>query len=205
MAPVSFRAEGASARLRLISTELIVYLTHIATDKPSTVPGGSMSGVLRARGPFRRRRHSHVEIKGPRAKQFSQVPRVADSIVGFSWDIPANQAGENTPSHLHPKRAAPAERKFDIGLSAPRLKSRLFLSVTVAARRHRHCQPACYRAEGIPAAPRFQSVHASMAKRSGKLELLWMAPATQAPVSSSCSHRSRGRHTGPDYRRRRNR
>jgi hypothetical protein len=67
------------------------------------------------------------EIKGAKGDTVaSGFAAIIDSVAGFSWDIPAAQAGgEYTVRVLHPT-ALPAERKFDIrSYRAPRLKSQI--------------------------------------------------------------------------------
>src|SRR5256712_11775752 len=99
------------------------------------------------------------EIKGPKGDTVaSGLSAIIDSTVGFSWDIPANQAGgEYTVRIFYPSGDAPAERKFDIrAYRAPRLKSQIVFvrdgygpGDTVAANLH------VERAEGgIPAGAR---------------------------------------------------
>src|SRR5437867_4785515 len=113
------------------------YLTHIATDKPIYRTGEKLyvrGVVLRAddHSPITdtqgSTRTASFEIKGPKGDTVaSGVSAMIDSIVGFSWDIPATQAGgEYTVRILNPSGDAPAERKFDIrAYRAPRLKSQI--------------------------------------------------------------------------------
>src|SRR6266850_3220408 len=108
------------------------YLTHVATDKPIYRTGEKLyvrAVVLRANGhsPMTSPGTASFEIKGPKGDTVaSGGAAIIDSIVGFSWDIPASQAGgEYTVRIFHPS-AAPAERKFDIrAYRAPRLKSQI--------------------------------------------------------------------------------
>ena len=68
------------------------------------------------------------EIKGPKGDTVtSGVSAIIDSVAGFSWDIPAGQAGgEYTVRISHPAADGRAERKFDIrAYRAPRLKSQI--------------------------------------------------------------------------------
>src|SRR5262249_46925731 len=68
------------------------------------------------------------DIKGPKGDTVaSGVSTIIDSVVGFSWDVPASQTGgEYTVRISHPSNDAPAERKFDIrSYRAPRLKSQI--------------------------------------------------------------------------------
>src|SRR5262249_25077725 len=99
------------------------------------------------------------EIKGPKGDTVtSGMSSIIDSVAGFSWDIPADQAGgEYTVLISHPSADAPAERKFDIrSYRAPRLKSQIIFvrdgygpGDTVAANLH------VERAEGgVPAGAR---------------------------------------------------
>jgi uncharacterized protein YfaS (alpha-2-macroglobulin family) len=109
------------------------YLTHVTTDKPIYRTGEKLyvRGVM-----LRTEGHAPgatgtatFEIKGPKGETVSTgIARIVDSIVGFSWDIPASQAGgEYTVRILHPATGdTPAERKFDIrAYRAPRLKSQI--------------------------------------------------------------------------------
>jgi uncharacterized protein YfaS (alpha-2-macroglobulin family) len=109
------------------------YLTHIATDKPIYRTGeklyvrgvmlGSEGHAPGATGT------ANFEIKGPKGETVtSGMTQIVDSVAGFSWDIPATQAGgEYTVRIFHPSTGdAPAERKFDIrAYRAPRLKSQI--------------------------------------------------------------------------------
>jgi len=113
------------------------YLTHVSTDKPIYRIGEKVyvrgvvlradthSAVDNARGSIGA---ASFEIKGPKgdlvASGFSEM---IDSVVGFSWDIPAGQAGgEYTVRVSTPSSDAPAERKFDIrAYRAPRLKTQI--------------------------------------------------------------------------------
>jgi hypothetical protein len=109
------------------------FLTHVTTDKPIYRTGEKVyvRGILL-------RADSHTpgasgtvrfEIKGPKGDTVaSGISPIADSIVGFSWDIPAAQAGgEYTARIFHPESGdVPGERKFDIRVyRAPRLKSQI--------------------------------------------------------------------------------
>src|SRR5262245_2837266 len=96
------------------------YLTHVTTDKPIYRTGEKLyvrAVVLRANGhsPMTNPGTATFEIKGPKGDTVaSGVSEILDSTVGFSWDIPAGQAGgEYTVRIFHPL-GAPAERKFDI-------------------------------------------------------------------------------------------
>jgi hypothetical protein len=143
------------------------YLTHVATDKPIYRTGEKLyvrAVVLRASGhsPVNSPGTASFEIKSPKGDTVaSGVSAIIDSVVGFSWDIPASQpGGEYTVRILHASGAtagAPAERQFDIrAYRAPRLKSQIVFvrdgygpGDTVAANLHAE------RAEGgIPAGAR---------------------------------------------------
>jgi hypothetical protein len=142
------------------------YLTYVSTDKPIYRTGEKVyvrAVVLQT--------DSHVpdatgtasyEIKGPKGDTITNgFSTITDSIVGFSWDIPATQpGGEYTIRIAHPLTGdAPAIRKFDIrAYRAPRLKSQIVFvrdgygpGDTVAANLH------VDRAEGgVPAGARVE-------------------------------------------------
>jgi hypothetical protein len=121
------------------------YLTHVSTDKPIYRTGEklfvrgvvlSADGHLPIQAPGTntaannpQSSTAYVEIKGPKGDTVaSGFSRIADSTIGFSWDIPASQAGgEYTVIVSHPYTGdAPAERKFDIrAYRPPRLKSQI--------------------------------------------------------------------------------
>ena len=110
------------------------YLTHVSTDKPIYRPGEKLyvRGVVlsaEGHGPVAAADTAIFEIKGPKGDTVtSGFSRVVDSVVGFSWSIPAGQpGGEYTVRIIHPSTGdAPAERKFDIrAYRAPRLKSQI--------------------------------------------------------------------------------
>src|SRR5438046_6399907 len=68
-----------------------------------------------------------LQIEGPKGDIVaSGASTIIDSVVGFSWEIPASQAGgEYTVRVLNPL-GTPSERKFDIrAYRAPRLKSQI--------------------------------------------------------------------------------
>lgn len=97
------------------------YLTHVATDKPVYRTGEKLyvrGAVLRADGHIPDAAGTaNFEIQGPKGETVdSGVAGIVDSIVGFSWDVPAGQAGgEYTVRITHPVTGyAPGERKFDI-------------------------------------------------------------------------------------------
>jgi uncharacterized protein YfaS (alpha-2-macroglobulin family) len=141
------------------------YLTHVSTDKPIYQTGEKLyvrGIVLRADGhtPANPTNPAYIEIKGPKGDTVaSGSSTIIDSVMGFSWNIPASQAGgEYTVRASSPFTGdAPAERKFDIrAYRAPRLKSQIVFvrdgygpGDTVAANLH------VDRAEGgIPAGAR---------------------------------------------------
>src|SRR6185295_1424732 len=108
------------------------YLMHVSTDKPIYRTGEKLyvrGVILRALGhsPMTSPGTASFEVKGPKGDTVaSGAAAMIDSVVGFSWDIPASQAGgEYTVRIFHPS-SAPAERKFDIrAYRAPRLKSQI--------------------------------------------------------------------------------
>src|SRR6266403_342007 len=116
------------------------YQAHVATDKPIYRTGEKVyvrGVVLRAEG------HSPMasspgstgtasfEIKGPKGDTVaSGASAIIDSVAGFSWDIPASQAGGEYTVRIFQASGGlaspPAERKFDIrAYRAPRLKSQI--------------------------------------------------------------------------------
>src|SRR5262249_28557388 len=108
---------------------------HVSTDKPIYRTGERLyvRGVLlRADGhtPMTTRlsETAAFEIKGPKGDTVaSGNAAIVDSVAGFSWDIPAAQAGGQYTVHLsHPSADGRAERKFDFrAYRAPRLKSQI--------------------------------------------------------------------------------
>src|SRR5262245_16929833 len=130
-------APPASERSAGNPGDLDLYMLHVTTDKPIYRSGEKVyvrAVVLRADG------HSPIvsvsgswgpasfEIRGPKGDAVASGPSaMTDSVVGFSWEIPAGQAGgEYTIRVSHPSGVAPAERKFDIrSYRAPRLKSQI--------------------------------------------------------------------------------
>jgi len=110
------------------------YLTHVSTDKPIYRTGEKLyvrGVVLRADGhvPANPANPAYIEIKGPKGDTVaSGISTIVDSVMGFSWEIPASQAGgEYIVRISNPFTGdAPAERKFDIrAYRAPRLKSQI--------------------------------------------------------------------------------
>jgi hypothetical protein len=109
------------------------FLTHVSTDKPIYRAGEKLyvRGVIlgaEGRGPTAAA-SADFEIKGPKGDiAASGRSAIADSVVGFAWEIPAGRAGgEYTVRITHPYTGyAAAERKFDIrAYRAPRLKSQI--------------------------------------------------------------------------------
>jgi alpha-2-macroglobulin-like protein len=108
------------------------YLTHVSTDKPIYRTGEKLyvrAVVLRANGhaPMNDPGTASFEIKGPKGDTvISAGAAIIDSVAGFTWDIPAAQAGGEYTVRIFHRLAAPAERKFDIrAYRAPRLKSQI--------------------------------------------------------------------------------
>jgi hypothetical protein len=75
------------------------YLTHVSTDKPIYRTGEKLyvrGVVLRADGhtPANPTSPAYIEIKGPKGDTVaSGSSTIVDSVLGFSWNIPASQAG----------------------------------------------------------------------------------------------------------------
>ena len=114
------------------------YLTHLSTDKPIYRAGETVfvrGVVLDAfdHTPLPEdengRANPMVEIKDPKgAVVVSGQSRMADSTVGFSWEVPEGQAGgEYTIKVTYPWSGhAPAERTFDIrAYRPPRIKTQI--------------------------------------------------------------------------------
>jgi len=110
------------------------FLTYVSTDKPIYRTGEKLyvRGVLlRADGhvPANSTNPVYIEIKGPKGDTVaSGSSTIVDSVMGFSWNIPASQTGgEYTVRVSNPFTGdAPAERKFDVrAYRAPRLKSQI--------------------------------------------------------------------------------
>ncbi len=112
------------------------YLTYLSTDKPiyrigETVyaRGVILHQVTRQPRPAEPRVPALVEIKGPKGDVIASGPaEVADSVLGFQWTVPENQAGgEYVLRVMQPLMGdPPAERKFEIrAYRAPRLKSQI--------------------------------------------------------------------------------
>jgi len=112
------------------------YLTALSTDKPIYQAGEKVfvRGVLLHafnRTPLieNEQAQAFIEIKGPKGDTVaSGYAGTQDSVFGFSWEVPKDQAGgEYTLCVTYPREGhAPAERKFDIRqYRAPRLKSQI--------------------------------------------------------------------------------
>ncbi|NQT51013.1 A-macroglobulin complement component, partial [bacterium] len=111
------------------------YLTALSTDKPIYRPGEKVyirGVVLHAmdRKPLKDGRiHGFVEIKGPKGDTVaSGHASGADSVFGFAWPVPKEQAGgEYSIKVTYPNYGFPtSERKFDIrAYRPPRLRSQI--------------------------------------------------------------------------------
>ena len=110
------------------------YLTHVSTDKPMYRPGEKVyiRGVMLHQAthkPLAQQSMASVEINGPKGDVVaSGNAQSEDGAIGFSWDVPQEQAGgEYTVKISHPWTGdAPAVRKFDVrSYRAPRLKSQI--------------------------------------------------------------------------------
>lgn len=112
------------------------YLTHVSTDKPIYRPAETVfvRGVVlhhATRKPLdpNTQVNSLVEIRGPKGDVVaSGYAALEDSVLGFSWQIPAEQAGgQYTVKVQHAWTGdPPAERQFEVrAYRAPRLKSQI--------------------------------------------------------------------------------
>jgi alpha-2-macroglobulin-like protein len=112
------------------------YTIHVATDKPIYRTGEKLyvrAVALSATDhfPMTSPGTASFEIKGPKGDTVSSgASAIIDSVAGFSWEIPASQAGgEYTVRIFYASGAVmspAAERKFDIrAYRAPRLKSQI--------------------------------------------------------------------------------
>src|SRR5262245_15179868 len=96
------------------------YLTHIATDKPIYRSGERLyvrAVMLQAVGHMPGAAGiANFEIKGPKGNTVtSGFATVTDSVAGFSWTIPSDQAGGEYTIRVNSGNGdPPAERKFDI-------------------------------------------------------------------------------------------
>jgi alpha-2-macroglobulin-like protein len=110
------------------------YRTYVSTDKPLYRPGeqvlarGLMLEAIHST-PHPSIQQAQLEIRGPKGDVVtSAMVQTQDSVWGYSWTIPAEQAGgEYTLKVTYPwSGEAPAERKFDVrAYRAPRLKSQI--------------------------------------------------------------------------------
>ena len=153
------------------------------------------------------------EIKGPKGDTVtSGASAIIDSVVGFSWDIPASQAGgEYTVRIFHPS-GAPAERKFDIrAYRAPRLKSQIvFVRDGYGPGRYGCRQPPCRtrrrrhsrRSQSVRHCPRGWRRH--MERRNHRRWFRQRRRHLQAARSYS-ARRRRHRHDHSGWRNRRDR
>src|ERR1051326_2544719 len=108
------------------------YLTHVSTDKPIYRTGEKIyvrAVVLEPNShyPMTNPGTASFEVKGPKGDTVaSGAAAIIDSVAGFSWDIPLNQAGGEYTVRVFNPSNVPAERKFDIrAYRAPRLKSQI--------------------------------------------------------------------------------
>lgn len=112
------------------------YLTHLSTDKPLYKPGETMyvRGMVlhyatRKPLPKKMQLQAAFTVTGPKGDSVaSGWVNSQDSVLGFQWKVPEEQAGgEYTMKVTYPGNGhAPGERKFDIrAYRAPRLKSQI--------------------------------------------------------------------------------
>src|SRR5262245_41996804 len=108
------------------------YQMHVTTDKPIYRTGEKLyvrAILLRAmdHSPMGAAGTAAFEIRGPKGDVVtSGVSSIVDSIVGFSWEIPAAQAGGEYAVRILQPSGPAAERKFDVRTyRAPRLKSQI--------------------------------------------------------------------------------
>jgi hypothetical protein len=129
-----------SPRGRFATTETMGgeqrYSTHLSTDKPTYRPEETIHfrGVLLHQATHKPLADGQqvvglVEIHGPKGDIVaSGTAQTQDSVLGFSWLVPKEQAGgEYTAKVSYPGSGhAPAERKFEIrNYRPPRLKSQI--------------------------------------------------------------------------------
>jgi hypothetical protein len=110
------------------------YLTLVSTDKPLYRPGeqvlarGLMLEAIHHK-PSPAQQQAMIEIRGPKGDIVTSARvQTQDSVWGYSWTVPPEQAGgEYTLKVSYPfSGEAPAERKFDVrAYRAPRLKSQI--------------------------------------------------------------------------------
>lgn len=111
------------------------YLTFMSTDKPVYRPGEKVyvRGVILDAANHKpmpnNSANATIEIEGPKGDSIATgSAQAADSVWGFAWEVPAEQAGgEYTARVTYPWDGhAPSERKFEIrAYRAPRLKSQI--------------------------------------------------------------------------------
>ncbi len=121
------------------------FLAHVSTDKPIYRPGEmvyvrsvvlhAMTRVPLEMGPPKGRRRApwlnqaFIEIKDPKGAVVVRASaETRDSVSGFGWQVPADQAGgEYTARVTYPSLGIPpAERKFDVRVyRAPRLRTQI--------------------------------------------------------------------------------
>ena len=135
-------APGAAdgPRSRFATTETLGgelrYSTHLSTDKPTYRPEETIHfrGVLLHQATHKPLADGQqviglVEIHGPKGDIVaSGTAQTQDSVLGFSWLVPKEQAGgEYTAKVSYPSSGhAPAERKFEIrNYRPPRLKCQI--------------------------------------------------------------------------------
>ncbi len=131
-APAAPAAKPSDLTTTLGGTER--YLTHVSTDKPIYRPGEHVyvRGVTLhaiSNKPLPSEVSSTIEITGPKGDVVaSGVSPTENSVLGFEWTIPENQAGgQYTVKVSQPWTGdAPSERKFDIrAYRPPRLRSQI--------------------------------------------------------------------------------
>lgn len=133
-------AEQVTKHKKIADTETLGgkerFLTFVSTDKPIYKGGEKVyvRGVLLNAGnhkplPDAQATNATIQIKGPKGDSVaSGNVQTQDSAWGFSWEVPAEQAGgEYTALVTYPWEGhAPSERKFEIrAYRAPRLKSQI--------------------------------------------------------------------------------
>ncbi len=112
------------------------YLTALSTDKPIYrgrekvyVRGVILHAADRTPLKDAGQPRAMVEIRGPKGDVVASAwTQVTDSVLGYAWDVPAEQpGGQYTVKVRYPFEGfAPAERKFDVrAYRAPRLKSQI--------------------------------------------------------------------------------
>jgi hypothetical protein len=108
-------AEAVVEKPVVSTTELLGgeerYLTHVSTDKPMYRPGEKVyiRGVVLHQAthkPLAQQSAASIEITGPKGDVVaSGNAQSEEGAIGFSWDVPAEQAGgEYTVKISHPDR-----------------------------------------------------------------------------------------------------